>query len=248
MTRNSAPPPSPRDFDDLWQLAHWNERLGAKPLDHLLIGVLLAAFVWNPVANLWLPSAAWVPANCALAALLVAAARTNGLSWEELGMRPDRYARGLAVGAVATAAILTVIAITVAWPATRDFFEDPQIAADTVGARLFNPLVRIPLGTVVLEETLFRGVLLGLALRRWSVATAVLVTSAFFGLWHIVPAAESADNDLGPILATIAVTTVGGVLLAWLRLRANSILAPVLAHVATNSFSYLAAIVALQFQ
>jgi uncharacterized protein len=248
MTRHSAPPSPPRDFDDLWRRARWSERLDAKPLDLLLIGVLLAAFAWNPVANLWLPSAAWVPANCALAVLLIAAARINGMSWEELGMRSDRCVRGLAVGGAAAAAILIVLAITVALPATRDFFDDPQIAADSVGARLFNPLVRIPLGTVVLEETLFRGVLLGLALRRWSVATAVLVTSAFFGLWHVVPAAESAANDLGAILATVAVTTVGGIFLAWLRLRANSILAPVLAHVATNSLSYLAAVVALQLR
>ena len=62
-----------------------------------------------------------------------------------------------------------------------------QVAADTVGSRVFNPLVRIPFGTVLLEETLFRGVLLALALRRWSVATAVIVTSAIFGLWHVVP-------------------------------------------------------------
>ena len=191
MTRDSAPP-LPSDFDDLWRPAHWSDRRGGNPLGGLFVGVLLTAFAWNWVAKVWLPSAAWVPANFAIAACLVAAARSNGLSWEELGMRRDRLTRGLAVGITAAAAILFVLAIAVAWPATRGFFEDAQVAADTVGSRVFNPLVRIPLGTVVLEETLFRGVLLALALRRWSVVTAV--TRHLRGLW---PVARRADHRIG---------------------------------------------------
>jgi uncharacterized protein len=238
MTRRSAPPlPS---FDDLWRPAHWSDRRGGNPLDRLLVGVLIVAFAWNWIAKVWLPSAAWVPANCAFTACLVAAARTNGLSWEELGMRRDRLERGLAVGVTAAAAILLIYAIAVAWPATRHFFEDPRVAEDSIGFRVFKPLVRIPLGTVLLEETLFRGVILALALRRWPVWTAVLLTSAVFGLWHVVPTPGAAEDGLDLILGTLAVTTFGGLLFAWLRFRANSILAPMLAHVATNSLAYLA--------
>ena len=244
MTGHQAPRLSD-DFDDLWRPAHWNDRHGGDSLSRLFVGVLVASFAWNLVAKEWLPSAAWVPANCAIAAILVAAVRAHGLSWDELGMRRDRLTRGLAVGSTAAAAILFVLAIAVASPATEGFFEDARIAADPVASRIFNPLVRIPLGTVVLEETLFRGVLLALALRRWSVMTAVLVTSALFGLWHVVPPPGS-DDGLGEILGTLAVTTLAGVLFAWLRLRANSILAPMLAHVASNSLAYLAVVAALQ--
>ena len=244
MTQDQAPPRSD-DYDDLWRRTHWNDRHREQPLDRLFVAVLFTSFAWNLVAKEWLPSAAWIPANCAVAAVLVAVARTNGLSWEELGLRRDRLTRGLAVGITAAAAVLLVLAVAVVLPGTEDFFDDAQIAADPVGSRVFNPLVRIPLGTVVLEEMLFRGVLLALALRRWSVITAVLVTSAAFGLWHVVPTPGS-DDGLGVILGTLAVTAVAGVLFAWLRLRANSILAPMLAHVATNSFAYLAVVIALQ--
>ena len=244
MTQDQAPPRSD-DFDDLWRPVHWNDRVGGSPLDGLFVAVLVASFAWNLVAKEWLPSAAWVPANCAVAAVLVVVARTNDLEWEELGLRRDRLTRGLAVGITAAAAVLLVLAVAVVLPGTEDFFDDAKIAADSVGSRIFDPLVRIPLGTVVLEETLFRGVVLGLALRRWSVVTAVLVTSAFFGLWHVVPTPGS-DDGLGVILGTLAVTTVAGVLFSWLRLRANSILAPMLAHVATNSFAYLAVVVTLE--
>ena len=40
-------------------------------------------------------------------------------------------------------------------------------------------------------------------------------------------------------------TTVAGLVLAWLRLRSGSLAAPVLAHVATNSLTYLAVLFVL---
>jgi membrane protease YdiL (CAAX protease family) len=43
------------------------------------------------------------------------------------------------------------------------------------------------------------------------------------------------------VLGTIAATTAAGIVFALLRLRSGSLLAPVLAHVATNSFAYLGA-------
>jgi uncharacterized protein len=247
MTGLNTPPLS-NDFDDVWRPGHLSDHRGRNTLSGFFVVVLLAAFVWNWFAKVWLPSTAWVPANIAITVCLVAVARGKGMSWAELGMRRDRLTRGFVVGIVAAAAILLVLAIGVALSATRPFFEDAQVAADTVGYRFFNQFVRIPLGTVVLEETLFRGLLMALALRRWSVVTAVFVTSAIFGLWHIVPITGSTADLLDVILSTVAVTTIGGVLFAWLRLRANSILAPMLAHVATNSLGYLAAVIALQLR
>ncbi len=40
---------------------------------------------------------------------------------------------------------------------------------------------------------------------------------------------------------SIAGTSIAGVGFAWLRLRSGSLLAPVLAHIATNSFSIVTA-------
>jgi membrane protease YdiL (CAAX protease family) len=241
---------APADLEDLWRPRHWRDHVGGKSLDGFFLGVVLVAFSWGVVANLWLPSAAWIAANCAFAIVLLAAALRAGLSLDELGMRRDYAVRGLVVGTVAAVVIVAVLTIAVAFPATRGYFDDPHIAKDADSARVFNILVRIPFGTVVVEELLFRGVLLALALRRWTVATAVLVTSALFGLWHIVPASESAGggtaSTLGAIVGTVAVTTAAGVLFAWLRLRANSIVAPMLAHAATNSLAYLAVVIALQ--
>jgi membrane protease YdiL (CAAX protease family) len=45
---------------------------------------------------------------------------------------------------------------------------------------------------------------------------------------------------------TVIVTTIAGVVFALLLIWSKSIVAPILAHAASNSFSYLAAIVALE--
>jgi membrane protease YdiL (CAAX protease family) len=46
------------------------------------------------------------------------------------------------------------------------------------------------------------------------------------------------------IAATVVVTTAAGVGLAWLRVRSDSLLAPMLAHLATNSVTFALAWVA----
>jgi membrane protease YdiL (CAAX protease family) len=244
-----ATPASGAVFDDLWRRSGWNDRVGGRRLNGFLAGILAFAIAWNLVANLWLPGAAWVPVNASLAVLLVVASRRAGMSFEELGLRRDRIGRGLLVGGVAFAAVLVFFAVVLVLPTTRELLDDEVIARASDTTRVFTILVRIPLGTVVFEEILFRSVLLGLALRRWSVRSAILVTAACFGLWHVVPASKSAGNGLaafGSIVGTVAITTVAGVLFDWLRLRANSVVAPMLAHVATNSLAYLAVVIALR--
>ena len=99
------------------------------------------------------------------------------------------------------------------------------------------------------EEVLFRTVLLGALLTRWSTRTALAASSVLFGLWHVVPAWETTSGSVvataGAIVGTVVVTTVAGLLFGGLRLRSRSVVAPILAHIGTNSFAYVAALVAL---
>lgn len=240
---------TPAGYDDLWQPTHWRDRPGGPPLNGFASGLVLLAVAWNLIGNLWLPSTAWVPANLLLASALVAIAFRVGVTPEELGLRRDRLRRGLVVGGAAVLTVLAVLTVAVALPATRTWFDDARVAADDGPSRVFHILIRIPLGTVIFEEVLFRGAFLALALRRWSVATAVAVTAVLFGLWHVVPAAKSAADGgaatIGAVVGTVVVTTLAGGAFAWLRLRANSLLASLLAHAATNSLAYLAAVIAL---
>jgi uncharacterized protein len=173
-----------------------------------------------------------------------------GLSWEELGLARSDAGAGLRLGAAAALIIAAGIAVLVAVPATRSYFQSNRVAGDSGAQRVLEPLVWIPLGTVVFEEVIFRGVLLGVLMRSGSRLRAVVVTSVAFGFWHLPPAltdarGHDAISAFGVVAGTIAITTVAGVLFARLRLRSRSLVAPMLGHVATNSFAYVGALIAL---
>ena len=71
---------------------------------------------------------------------------------------------------------------------------------------------------------------------------ALLVGAALFGLWHLTPtltgALDAGDPALGVTVGTVAATTVAGIGFGWLRVRSGSLLAPILAHIATNSVAF----------
>ncbi|WP_448639237.1 CPBP family intramembrane glutamic endopeptidase [Geodermatophilus sp. URMC 63] len=111
-------------------------------------------------------------------------------------------------------------------------------------------LVRIPFGTVLWEETAFRGVLLAALARSVSPPVAVAGSAALFGFWHVHPTRSAlVANDLagGPVARGLAVglgcaaTAAAGGLFTWLRLCSGSLLAPVLLHLAANAAGTLAA-------
>jgi uncharacterized protein len=220
--------------------------------DELAAAATLLA--WNGVINRVVPSAAYVPANLAVAGLSVLAARHRRVPAAHLGLAPDRAARGVRVGLAAAAPVAAAVALGAALPATRRWFLDERGTTGGAGYALYHTLVRIPFGTAVAEETLFRGSLLGLLLQRHSAARATAVSSALFGLWHVLPtldtlrlnAAGAAARDDpartgAAVVASVAATAVAGLGFSWLRLRGDSVLAPVLAHAALNCSAFAAA-------
>jgi membrane protease YdiL (CAAX protease family) len=112
--------------------------------------------------------------------------------------------------------------------------------------------VRIPLGTALAEELLFRGALLGLYLRRHRPLVAVVMASVVFGLWHVLPtlgtlgsnqvATDVTGGHLVARIAAVCAFVVGtgtvGAWFCWLRPRSGSIVAPWLAHAAVNMSAF----------
>jgi membrane protease YdiL (CAAX protease family) len=173
-----------------------------------------------------------------------------GLSWNELGFCRDNVRSGLRWGLLAMLVVAVVIAIGVALPATRSYFENSEVEAASTVEHYIEPLVAIPFGTVLFEEFIFRGVLLAVLMRWTTTVRAVVVGSVAFGLWHIPPALSDAKGDgalatFGIVLGTIAFTTAAGAIFSFLRLKSGSLLAPILAHIASNSFAYVGAVIVL---
>jgi len=193
---------------------------------------------------------AWLSVSV-LTAVLVLIAWSAGATRADLGLAPADMRTGLLYGAGAFGVVLLVLVLVVAAviPATNGFLHDSR--AQISGGRLLYEIgVPIVLLTAIPEEFAFRGVLLGSALRLWGPWRASLITSALFGLWHIAPtlhtmsdnrefagAAAHTGGQVLLVLGSVAVTFVAGLVFCWLRLRSRSLIAPVMAHVATNGLA-----------
>jgi len=184
-----------------------------------------------------------------LVAALILVAWTGGLTRAELGLGWKQVPAGLRYGAAACGVVLLVLVIAALIPATNGFLHDSR-AQISAGRLAYELGVSIVLLTAIPEEFAFRGVLLGSALRLWGPWRASLITSALFGLWHIVPTLHTmADNPAVAgasasvagrvlvVLGSVAVTFAAGLIFCWLRLRSRSLIAPVMAHCATNGLA-----------
>jgi membrane protease YdiL (CAAX protease family) len=184
-----------------------------------------------------------------LTAALILIAWSSGATRADLGLGRADIGAGLRYGAGAIGVVLLVLVVAAVIPATSGFLHDSRAQID--GGRLLYDLgVPIVLLTAIPEEFAFRGVLLGSALRMWGPWRASLITSALFGLWHIAPTLHTMSDNRAVsgltastggrvllVLGSIAVTFIAGLAFCWLRLRSRSLIAPVMAHVATNGLA-----------
>lgn len=204
------------------------------PAPLVLIGLLAA---YDITRSALVPSGAQTATNLAMIPVVGFVAVGARLSAAELGLARDRVAAGLSWGLQAFAAVTVALAVAASVPSLRGVVDDDRVDVG-VAAMLLRALVVIPLATVVLEELAFRGVLLGLLRRARPDHRAGVLGAVAFGLWH-VPGAI--DDGLGGVVVTVAATTVAGLVFTWLRLGSGSLLAPALAHTATNSVTFVLA-------
>jgi len=216
----------------------------------LALSVLVVAY--NNIVNGWTPfqGAAYVPLNLAFTSVVtVVAATTHGLSRAELGLEGGNSDAGFSFIAVA---VFGFVAFTIARSRYADRIADKRVAGLRGGQLAYYVLVRIPLGTAVAEEVLFRGVLFAV----WrevglSSLGAALFASLAFGLWHISPTIigvrinnpqASGDKLRAAVAGAVLLTTAAGLGLTWLRLRTGGLIAPIVLHGGINSVSALAAV------
>ena len=201
------------------------------------------------------PEALYAPVNLAAAGVVLALAHRAGASRDALGLDPAKLGRGATWGLLSVVPIAAVVAAGVAFTLTRPYFVEARFAGMATGAILYQLLVRIPLGTALSEELIFRGGLLGFYGRRRSFWRAALMSSFVFGLWHVLPAIGSvSSNAAGETLSstaaraagvagTVVATGAAGMVFCWLRKRSGSVLAPVITHAALNGLAVVGGLV-----
>ena len=216
---------------------------------------LLVLVVSNVMSNRILPAWAYVPWNLSMAFVLLGIAYRGGSGPVAVGLGIRHWHRPVGVGLLIAGATALLFSLGMFLPATRSAFVDSRIGDAGVAGMLWVVLVQIPLGTVVLEEVAFRGVLPALmgsapAIRwRW---WPVIGASVAFGLWHILPSiginkanaavsgALGGDQVVTTTLAVVAMVLVGILLCAVARLG-KGIKTTMLVHWATNSLGFFAA-------
>jgi len=191
----------------------------------------------------------YVALNACATGATVAVAAASGLTAADMGFGRAEWSPGwLGIGAAALVGAGWIVVAAV--PATRPVLNDKRITSLDGRAVAYQAAVRIPIGTVLWEETAFRGVLQAALRRILPETAAIAATSAVFGVWHIRPTLQALRaNGLASdrrqatarVAAGVAATAAGGALLSWLRARSGSLAAPVLLHLATNSGGQVAA-------
>jgi membrane protease YdiL (CAAX protease family) len=174
-------------------------------------------------ADLLSPPMLWRGAELALVLVVIAVVvRSLGAGRSHLPLgRPDRWLVGLAAAssfAIAPAALL------LGEQAARPFFGSVHLQIALVGA--IAPAVLFGVANATLEETVYRGVLLGWTERYLGTAGAILVQAAAFGLAH------TGSDFIASPLPVLATMFVGGVVAGLIVKRTGSLLIPIIVHAA----------------
>ncbi len=213
-----------------------------------LVGALLLLAVVNVVNNRLAPRA-YVLTSAAGTGALLGLSAWAGTGWAAAGLGAAAVPEGLRWGLVAAGAVVAGYLVALLVPATRKVFLDRRMAGAGPGAAAYQVLLRIPVGTVLLEEVAFRGVLYALLRDLAGPVWAALGSCALFGVWHVLPTLELVRlNPVAGRLAarraavlSIGVAGLAGAVLLGSRLGSGSLVAPAALHWATNAGAYLMA-------
>ena len=233
---------------------HEDRERTARDTPALVVTVTLLAG-YNITRTLWIPESWQLLTNVGMALLVGAIAWWSSVDSTELGLHRDHHARGAVWGGAALFVVMLVVVgfalLSEIRGSSEGALDDPRLQVPFVDM-FYEIAINTPLGTVVLEEFAFRGLLLALFLRHTSIWRSVLWSSLLFGAWHILPtittaASNGAMEQLASTTAGLVLVVVGNVLstafagavFAYLRLRSGSLLAPALAHLATNDISFV---------
>ena len=165
------------------------------------------------------------------------------LKLADIGFRlPDNGTKGLI--AEVTLAIVSTIIVVGLLINLMPFFESVQADAPKLveGSKKLGDDFLLALFSAVfvasfVEESIFRGYVITVLRRRWGQVIAILISTLFFGLYHI---------SYG--VAGVFRTMFQGLVFALLFARSHSLLGPMLAHSLTNLIGTLLTFDVLSFE
>ncbi len=226
----------------------------------LLVGAAL--IVINIVNNRVAPQTHYLLWAFVGSVVLLAIGLLDGNDFTDMGLGFSYLFPGLIWASASIAGVTLVYLIGSIFKKTREVFADDRIGSLSGGRLLFQSLVEVPLGTVLLEEIAFRAVLFSMLARRFDLTTTIVISAIVFGLWHILPSFGTHEDNpalgnvvgsgrrgnIRAILASVLTTTLAGLLFTVMRIFSGSVLAPMGFHWATNGLGYAFSWILLRFR
>lgn len=217
-------------------------------------GIVLLIAVLNYLAINTSGVVNWVLIFGSMAAML-GICKLAGLTLADIGLGRSGLRRGLIYGGLSV--LLVALALGAVFLVRPSIFLDSRYNKSTLDV-LVTAFIFIPFHTVLIEELLFRGAIFSYMLKVSDSLRAIFGSAVFFGLWHILPSLGIAQTSttfstiLGrsdyarfiSVAAVVLATFGAGLLLAWLRLRSKSLVAPFLMHWAINALALMLAVFA----
>lgn len=217
-----------------------------------LLVVLVAMVLINIVNNRVAPQTHYLLWAFGGSVILLAIGLLDGNTWTDMGLGWAYLLPGLFWAAVTIGGVTAVYLIGASFKKSRSAFHDERIGELTGARMMFQALIEVPFGTVLLEEIAFRAVLFSMLCRRYGLVWAIVISSILFGLWHILPSVGTHEQNpalgsvvgegrKGNVLAialSVLTTTLAGVVFVGLRIISGSVLAPMGFHWATNGLGY----------
>lgn len=214
--------------------------------------VLVALVIINVVNNRVAPQSHYLLWAFGGSVILLAIGLLDGNSWTDMGLGFSYLLPGLIWALASIGLVTAVYVIGSAFRRTRQAFHDERINELSGGKLVFQALIEVPFGTVLLEEIAFRAVLFAMLARRFGVIWAIVISAVIFGLWHVLPSigtheqnpalgsvvGEGRRGNLLAIALSVLTTTIAGALFAVMRILSGSVLAPMGLHWATNGLGY----------
>lgn len=193
-----------------------------------------------------------IPIGIAGGAAISWLATRAGVNVPAQGLNLRDMPRGTAYGFATAIPIALVLAAGPRFGQIGLLYQEERITNKTPGRAAYDALLRIPLGTALPEELIFRGALLGALLRYLKPWHAATLDSVLFGLWHIAPTMRRLKTN--PVVSgrppslqaawvalSVVATAAAGLLLCGLRFSSRSIVAPWMAHSAANAAGFAGA-------
>ena len=205
-----------------------------------IVVLILATGVYGYILPRWIRQKYYALANICFSLATLFFVKAAGVSWPNLGISLNfsvLLISFLILYATICASFLIIRRRRLKF-SKKDYYE------------LF---FRIPAGTALAEEILFRGSIMGVLLQNYSYAAALIISSIIFGFWHVLPGPlgswfhQNMPSNNRPAwvaktssaAATVAFTFVGGLAFGWLRLASGSIALPWVAHTLTNALGWI---------